>query len=60
PLLVSERFRTPREVYFLSWLWQAIIAIIAYLLGSWAINPVNEENVRVSEKAEGARAPRDV
>ncbi|KAJ5136783.1 NACHT nucleoside triphosphatase [Penicillium atrosanguineum] len=59
PLLVSERFRTPREVYFLSWLWQAIIAIIAYLLGSWAIDPVNEENVRVSEKAEGARAPRE-
>ncbi|KAJ5504613.1 NACHT nucleoside triphosphatase [Penicillium fimorum] len=60
PLLRSETFRTPREVYFLSWLWHAIIAIVAYLLGLWAINPVYEENVRSTEKAEGARAPREV
>ncbi|CAG7915968.1 unnamed protein product [Penicillium olsonii] len=60
PLLVSERSQTPREVYFLSWLWQAIIASIAYLLGSWAINPVKSENVRLTDKAEGARAPREV
>ena len=60
PFLVPERFRTPSEVYFLSWLWQAIIAMIAYLLGSWALNPVNEENVLSSEKAEGARDPREV
>ncbi|KAJ5171654.1 NACHT nucleoside triphosphatase [Penicillium capsulatum] len=59
PLLVSKRFWTPREVYFLSWLWQAIIAIVAYLLGSWAINPVNSE-VRLSENTEGARALREV
>lgn len=60
PLLVSERSQTPREVYFLSWLWQAIIASIAYLLGSWAINPVKSEKVRLTDNAEGARAPREV
>ena len=60
PLLVSERFQTPEEVFFLSWLWQVIIAIIAYLLGSWAINPVNSEKVRLPENTEGARAPREV
>ncbi|CAG8899339.1 unnamed protein product [Penicillium salamii] len=60
PLLVSEISQTPREVYFLSWLWQAIIASIAYLLGSWAINSVKSEKVRLTDKAEGARAPREV
>ncbi|KAJ5514956.1 NACHT nucleoside triphosphatase [Penicillium fimorum] len=60
PLLVPERFQTPSEVYFLSWLWQAIIAMITYLLGSWALNPINEENVLLSEKKEGARVPREV
>jgi nucleoside phosphorylase len=60
PLLVSESSWSPREVYFLSWLWEPIIAIIAYLLGSWAIDPVNEENVRLSDRADGARAPREV
>jgi hypothetical protein len=34
-LLVPERLRrTPREVHFLSRLWQAIITIVVYLLGS--------------------------
>lgn len=60
-LLVSERMRrTPREVHFLSMLWQAIIITVVYLLGSWAIGSVYEENGQLSEKAEGKRARREV
>lgn len=56
PLLVSKRMRrTLRDVHFLSRLWQALITILAYLLGLWALGPVNEENGQLSEKAEGAR-----
>ncbi|PLB48774.1 Pfs, NACHT and ankyrin domain protein, partial [Aspergillus steynii IBT 23096] len=61
PLLVSDRVRrSSSEAPFLSRLWQAIIAIFAYLLGSWAVGPVNEENGQLSEMAEGARTQREV
>ncbi|CEJ62927.1 hypothetical protein PMG11_11412 [Penicillium brasilianum] len=61
PLLSSKRRRrTSTEVHFLSSLWQAVIAMITYLLGSWAISPVNEENKRLSEKTRGARTQREV
>ncbi|KAJ6086074.1 NACHT nucleoside triphosphatase, partial [Penicillium sp. IBT 16267x] len=61
PLLVTERVRqTPTEVHFLSSLWQAIITVIAYFLGTWAVGPVNEENGQLLEKAEGARTQREV
>ncbi|KAJ5590153.1 Pfs NACHT and ankyrin domain protein [Penicillium hetheringtonii] len=53
PLLVSKRgCRTSTEDYILSSLWQAVITMIVYLLGLWAISPVIEENKRLSEKAE--------
>ncbi|KAJ5273735.1 Pfs NACHT and ankyrin domain protein [Penicillium angulare] len=61
PLLVSEKVRrSQKDVHFLSRLWQAIIAIVAYLLGSWAISPVNEENGQLLDVAEGARSQREV
>jgi len=61
PLLVSQRGRRTSTVYhFLSSLWQAVITIIAYLLGFWAISPVIEENKRLSEKAEEARTQGEV
>ncbi|KAF3392461.1 putative ankyrin repeat protein [Penicillium rolfsii] len=45
--LISESKRqTWTKIYFLSSLWQAIISLLAYLLGSWAI-PVNEEKRRL-------------
>ena len=61
PLLVSKRGRrTSTEDHFLSSLWQAVITMIAYLLGSWALGPVIEENKRLSEKAEEARTQGEV
>jgi nucleoside phosphorylase len=61
PLLVSEGGRrTSNDVHFLSRLWQAVIGIIAYLLGSWAISPVHEENWPLPEKTEEARTQREV
>ncbi|KAL2837236.1 nucleoside phosphorylase domain-containing protein [Aspergillus pseudoustus] len=60
PLLVSERIHgTPTDLHFLSRLWRAIITIGAYLLGSWAISPGNED-WQSSDKAEGARSQREV
>jgi nucleoside phosphorylase len=61
PSLISKRGgRTSTKTYFLSSLWQAIITMFAYLLGSWAISLVNEENRRLPEKAEDARTQREV
>ncbi|CAG7990614.1 unnamed protein product [Penicillium salamii] len=61
PLLVSRRGRrTSTEDYLLSSLWHAVITIITYLLGSWALSPVIEENKRLSENAEKARTQREV
>lgn len=61
PLVVSERLRrTPRVVHFLWGVWQMIISIVAYLLGSWAIGPIDEEIRKLSEKAEGVRSRREV
>lgn len=53
PLLVSERvYKTLIEVHFLFRLWQKFIIIVIYILGSWAIDPVNEESGHLSETAE--------
>ncbi|KAJ5776749.1 NACHT nucleoside triphosphatase [Penicillium nucicola] len=61
PLLVPERVRrTPTEVHFLSRLWQAIMTVVAYFLGIWAVGPVGEDNGQLLEKAEGARSQREV
>jgi nucleoside phosphorylase len=61
PLLVSERVhRTPSEVHFLSRFWQAIIIIVAYLLGFWSTSPVNKESGHLPEKTEVTRTRREV
>ncbi|KAJ5364731.1 Pfs NACHT and ankyrin domain protein [Penicillium cataractarum] len=61
PSLILKRGRQiSTKLYILSRLWQAIITMFAYLLGSWAISPVNEENRRLPEKAEEARTQREV
>lgn len=61
PLLVSERVhRTLSEVHFLSRFWQAIIIIVAYLLGLWATSPVNKESGYLPEKTEVTRTRREV
>ncbi|KAJ5100969.1 Pfs NACHT and ankyrin domain protein [Penicillium angulare] len=60
-LLVHEKVReTPMGVHFLSRLWQAFIAIVVYLLGSWAIGPVNEENGQLLETADGGMTQSEV
>ncbi|KAJ5865432.1 NACHT nucleoside triphosphatase [Penicillium soppii] len=61
PLLVPERVRrTPSEVHFLSRLWQAIITVVAYFLGTRAVGPVIEENGQLLEKLEGVRTQKEV
>jgi nucleoside phosphorylase len=59
-LISKKGRRTSTNIYFLSSLWQAIITMIAYLLGSWDISPVNEEKRRLPEKAEEARTQSEV
>jgi nucleoside phosphorylase len=61
PALISKRGRRkPTKIFFWSNLWQAIITMIAYLLGSWTISPINEENRRLSDGAEEVRTRREV
>ncbi|KAJ5449841.1 PfsNACHT and ankyrin domain protein [Penicillium daleae] len=61
PLVVSERLRrTPRVFHFLCGVWQTIFLIVAYLLGLWAIGPINKEIGQLSEKAEGVRSRKEV
>lgn len=61
PLLVSKRGRRTSTLYhFLFSIWQAIITMIAYLLGLRAISPVIEENKRLSEQTDEAQTQREV
>jgi nucleoside phosphorylase len=61
PSLISKREgRASTKTSFLSGLWQAAITLFAYLLGSWAISPVNEESRRPPEKVEETGARREV
>ncbi|KAJ5706534.1 NACHT nucleoside triphosphatase [Penicillium malachiteum] len=59
PSLVSEKV-SPATVQFLLRLWQAIITTFAYLLGSWAIGPANEENGKLLDMAQRVRPQREV